>query len=82
MQHQLTQSSTFHFLRRDRKDGEYLNHYINNYVRHSRSRCDASVNLKSSKVSFDAVKEVDKLVSASVSVLSRLKSGYQYRSCK
>ena len=76
MQHQLTQSSTFHFLRRDRKDGEYLNHYINNYVRHGRSRCNASVNLKSLKESFDAVKEVDKLASPSASVLGRLKSGY------
>jgi len=82
MQHQLTQPSTFHFLRRDRKDAEYLNHYINNHVRHGRSRCNANVNLKPLKESFDAVKEVDELVSASASVLSCLKSGYQYRSCK
>src|SRR5882762_199839 len=56
----LTQSPTFHFLRRDRKDGEYLDHNINNYVRHSRSRCDANVNLKALKKSFDAAEEVDK----------------------
>ena len=76
MQHQLTQSSTFHFLRHDRKDAEYLDHYINNYVRHGRSRCHANVNLKPLKESFDAVKEVDKLIPASASVLNRLKSGY------
>jgi hypothetical protein len=73
LQHRLTQSPTFHFLRRDRKDGEYLNHNINNYVRHSRSRCDASVNLKPLEKSFDAVKEVDKLASASADILSRLR---------
>ena len=82
MEHQLTQSSTFHFLRRDRKDAEYLDHYINNYVGHGHSRCNANVNLKPLKESFDAVKEVDKLASASASVLGRLKSGYQYRSYK
>jgi hypothetical protein len=62
----------FHFLCRDRKDGEYLDHNINNYVRHSRSRCNASVNLKPLEESFDGVEEVDKLVSASAGIFSRL----------
>jgi hypothetical protein len=72
-QHRLTQSPTIHFLRRDRKDGEYLDHNINNYVHHSRSWCNSSVNLKPLKKSFDAVIEVDKLVSASADTLSRLR---------
>jgi hypothetical protein len=72
-QHRLTQSPTFHFLRRDRKDGQYLDHNINSYVRHSRSWCDASVNLKPLEKSFDAVKEVDKFVLASADIFSRLR---------
>ena len=72
-QHRLTQSSTFQFIRRDREDGEYLDHDINNYVGHSCSRCNASVNLKPLEESFDGVKEVDKLVSASASIFSRLR---------
>jgi hypothetical protein len=35
----------FTSFRRDRKDGEYLDHNINDHVRHSRSRCNARVNL-------------------------------------
>src|ERR1700755_2525535 len=69
-QYRLTQSPTFHFLRCDPKDCEYLDHDINNYVRHSRSRCDPSVNLKPLEESFDRVKEVDKLVSASAGIIS------------
>ena len=64
---------TFHFLRRDPKDGQYLDHNINNYVRHSLSWCDASVNRKSLEESFDAVKEVEELVSASADVFGRLR---------
>jgi hypothetical protein len=36
----------FTSFRRDRKDGEYLDHNINDHVRHSRSRCNARVNIK------------------------------------
>src|SRR6267154_965222 len=75
-QHQLTQSPTFHFHCRDRDDGEYFDHNINNYVRHSRSRCDANVNLKPLKKSPDAVKEVVNLVSASADIFSRLRVRY------
>jgi hypothetical protein len=70
---QLTQSPTFHFLRRDRKDGEYLDHNINNYVRHGGSRCNASVYLKPLEKSFDAVEEVGKLVSANAGIFGCLR---------
>ena len=72
-QHRLTQSPTFHFLRRDPKDVQYLDHNINKYARHSRSRGDPSVNLKPLEESFDPVKELDKIVSASTDILGCLR---------
>ena len=63
-QDRLTKTPTFRILRREPKDGQYLDHNISNYVRHSRSWCDAGVNCKSLEEPFDAVEEVDKLVSA------------------
>ena len=71
----LTQPPTFHFLRHNRKDSEYLDHNINIYVRHCRSRCNAGVKLKPLEISFYAVEEVDKFVSASVGIFSRLRRG-------
>ena len=71
--HRLTQPSAFHFLRRIPKNGKDLDHDINNYVRHSRSRCNASVNLKPLEESFNAVKQVEKLVSASAGIFSCLR---------
>ncbi len=72
MQHRLTQSPTLHFLRRDRKDSEYLDHDLDNHVGHGCSRCDARVYLKPVKEMLDVVKEVNKLVSAGVDIFSRL----------
>jgi hypothetical protein len=73
MRHRLTKSSTFRFLRHDGKNNEYLDHNINNYIRHSHSRCNASVNLKPVEEMVDPVKEVDKLVTASAHIFSRLR---------
>ena len=73
VKHRLTQSSAFYFLRRDPKDSEDLDHNIYTNVRHSLSRCNASVKLKSLEKSFDAVEEVDELVSASAGIFSCLR---------
>jgi hypothetical protein len=54
-EHRHTQSSTFHFSGRDRKDIYYLDHNVDEYVRHSWSRCKASVFVKSLNEMFDAV---------------------------
>ena len=62
------------FLRHNRKDSEYLDHNLDNYVRHSRSRCNPSVNLKPVEEMLDAVKKVPKLVVASTGVFSRLRT--------
>ena len=70
--HQLTQSSTFHFLCRDPKDSQYLDHNINDYGPHSRSRGDASVYLKPAKEALNAVKEFDELVLAGAGIFSSL----------
>jgi hypothetical protein len=72
IQHQLTQSPTFHFLRRERKNRKYLYHNLNEHVRHSHSWCNANINLKPAKETFNAVEETDELVVASAGILCRL----------
>jgi hypothetical protein len=49
-----------------------LDHNLNDYVLHSRSRCDASVNFKLSKETFDPVKEVDELGLAGADIVGCL----------
>jgi hypothetical protein len=80
--HQLTESSTLHFRCRDRKDGQHLDHNLNDYVAHGPSRCDASIYLKPAEEMFDAVKAVDKLVLASAQIVSRLVGSASNRSYK
>ena len=72
--HQLTDTSTLHFPRRDPKDRQHLNHNLNDYGAHSHSRCDASIYIKSAEEMFNAVKDVEKLVLASARIFSRLGS--------
>lgn len=72
IKYRLTQSSTSHLLCRDRKNGDYLNHNLNNHVDHGRSRRNAGVNLKPVEEMFDAVEELNQLVSASAGIFSRL----------
>jgi hypothetical protein len=72
--HQLTDSSTLQSLCRDRKDGQHLNHNLNDYVAHSPSRRDASIYLKPTEEMFDAVKHVDNLVLNSARIFSCLGS--------
>jgi hypothetical protein len=71
---QLTQSPTLHFLCCDPKDSQYLHHYLNNHVRHSRSRSDASVNLETQKEISDAVEQISEDFSAGADILGRLAS--------
>ena len=72
MQSQLTKSSTLHFLRRDRKDRQYLDHNLNNHVRHCRSWCDANIYLEAAEEMFKAIKDLDKFVSDSACTFDRL----------
>ncbi len=77
MQHRLTQSPTLHFLRRDRKDSEYLDHDLDNHVGHGCSRCNVRIYLKPVKEMLDV--SLSRLAWTS---LAACKSGYQNRSCK
>jgi hypothetical protein len=70
--HRLTQSSTFHFFGRDRKDVYYLDHNFDDHVRHSCSRCNASVYVKPLKEAFDAAEDIDELVLTRANIFSRL----------
>ena len=65
----------FCFLRRDSKDGEYLNHNIQRLCPSLAvvGVIPGGVDLKPLEKSFDAVKELEKLVSASVDIFSRLR---------
>lgn len=63
----------FRFLCHECKDNEYLHHNLNNYAGHSRSRCNASVNLKPVEEVLDAVKKVLELIVASTGIFSRLR---------
>ena len=63
-----------HFFCRDCKDRQHLNHNLNDYVAHSHSRCDASIHLKPAEEMFNAVKAVDKLISAGARIFTRLGS--------
>jgi hypothetical protein len=76
MPHQLTKSSTLHFLGRDRKNRQHLNHNLDDNVAHSPSWCDASIHFKPAGEIFNAVKDIDKLVLAGARdrILSRLGS--------
>ena len=73
MQQWLTQSPTFHFLCRNRKNREYLNHNLHDYVSHSRGRGNASVYLELMEEAFDEVKNVNEFVSERTSIFSRLR---------
>ena len=70
--HRLTQSSTFHFFGRDPKDVYDLDHNFDNHVRHSCSRCKASVYVKPPKETFDAVEGIIEHVLTRDGIFSRL----------
>jgi hypothetical protein len=72
MRNQLTQWSTFHFLCRDCKNRQHLDHNLNNHVCHCRSRCKDSVYLKPVEEMFDAIKDVNYFFLASARIFSRL----------
>ena len=52
----------FHFLCRNPKNRDNLNHNLHYYVSHTRGRGDPSVYLKPMEESFDAVKNLDEFV--------------------
>ena len=72
MRYRLTQSSSFHFFGRDRKDVNYLDHNFDYYGRHSVSRRNASVYVKPLKETSDAVEGIDELVLTRGGIFSRL----------
>lgn len=74
MRHRLTQSSTFQFFGRDRKDVYYLDHNFDDHVHHSCSRCYAGVYVKPLKEAFDVVKNVNELVLTRGGIFSRLEN--------
>lgn len=74
MKNKLTESSPLHFLRYDRKHRQYLDHNLNNQVRHRRSRCDPSVHLNPAEKTFDAVKGVDEVVWGSARIFRCLEA--------
>ena len=69
---QLTQSPTFHFFGRDRKDVYYLDHNFDDHARHSCSRCEASIYVKSLKETSDAVEDISEHVLTCAGIFSRL----------
>ena len=73
MRQRLTHSPTFHFLCCNRKDRQYLHHNLDDYVPHSRGRYDASVYLKSMEETFNAIENLDELVTARGSIFRRLR---------
>ena len=72
MRYRLTQSSTFHFFGRDRKDVNYLDHNFDDHGHHSVSRCGASVYVKPLKETSNAVEDIDELVLTRGGIFSRL----------
>ena len=72
MRNQLTQLSTFHFLRSDCKNRQHLHHNLNNDVRHCSSGCNDSVYLKPAEEVFDAIKDINYLFLAGARIFSRL----------
>ena len=61
-----------YFLCSDRKDRKYLDHDLDDYVRHSHSRREASVYLKPAEKTFNVVKEHNELVLAGAGIFGRL----------
>jgi hypothetical protein len=70
--HRLTKSSTLHFFGRDREDVYYLDHDYDDCVRHSCSRCKASVYVEPLKETFDAVEDINEHVLTRAGIVSRL----------
>ena len=81
MRNQLTQWSEFQFLCRDCKNHQHLDHDLNNYVCHCRSRCkdSSSVYLKPAEEMFYAIKNVKYLLLATASIFSRLRTPVSIR---
>ena len=64
MRHQLTELLTLNFLCHDGKDGKNLNHDLGDYIHHGRCLRGARVYFKSMEGTFDAMREVNKTISA------------------
>ena len=68
----LTCSSSLHFLRRDRKDREKLDHDLHEHLRHFRGQRYLSIDLKTLEKALDAFKQVDNSTLACSGIFRRL----------
>ena len=69
----LTYSTLFNFLRRDPKNRENLNHYLNGDIQHLRGRLHFCVDLETSEKHFHPFEDVDKYVLACPNIFSCLR---------
>ena len=69
----LTDSTLFDFLRCDSKNGENLDHNLNDYIRHFHRRLNFCVDLETSEKHLNPFKDVDKCILARSNISSRLR---------
>ena len=69
----LTYSTLFNFLRRDPKNRENLNHYLNDDIQHLCGRLHFCVDLETSEKHFDPFKDIDECVLACLNIFNCLR---------
>ena len=69
----LTYSPLFNLRCRDPKDRENLDHYLNDYIHHVRSRRQFCIDLETTEKHLNPLKDVDESVLARSSILSCLR---------
>jgi hypothetical protein len=70
----LTDPALLDLLQRHPENGENLNHYLNDYIHHFRSRPHFCERLETSEKLFNGLKGLHKTVLASPNVLKRLRN--------
>ena len=69
----LTYSTLFNLLRRDPKNYENLNHYLNDDIQHLRGWLHFCVDLETSEKHFDPFENIDERVLACLNIISCLR---------
>ena len=69
----LTYSTSLDFLRCDPKNGDHLDHYLNDYIHHFRGRLDFCVDLETSEKHLNFFEDVNKCVLACSNIFRRLR---------
>jgi hypothetical protein len=62
----------FNLLGRNPRDGENLDHYLNNHIHHFRGRRDLCVDLETPEKTLDALKNIDECIIVSPNILGCL----------